>query len=894
VAAAACTSTPLRQMPPGLPLASPTVPRDATNAGRVQSIAVSPTDANRSIIAMQFGGLWRTFNNGATWFRVYTLPTVFVTDVEFGSDGKTVVATVFRDNGTMNGGGIYVSRDGGDFWSRPATGAVPVIAKRTPSRTSAYAVSRAPDERGLWYVGTDYGVAVSRDDGVTWRHVRVDPGMPLADDRQQDAAQSVLAFPGGTVLAMTRAAVYRSDNRGASWKKVITDDFSQWAPGGGGGGYSGNKMDRSPFAPWAFIMKRYDDSGGSLWFYELDSGTMTMLPLPQGRSRGPFVRVVKDKDGDGTISVWVGTGWDGYYVTRNDAASIRAIRTSDWVSFIKNAGIHADMGDLGLDGDGHPVLVGSDGGIFKPDPAKPGRWMSAAVPGSSMNSLQISDLAGTNVTRDDRSVVTSLYFTTQDNRIWASPDGGATWPNGDAQEGFGLEVRSDARSGEKITVGYVAIGAHAQSERFSDANMVNQRSVPNADPDGNSIMGLGMAYFMSQRPGGSFPSHWVRLRPVPGVPMTEIYLSENSGSNWRKRIDLSFSTAGEVKPTVAGAFGWIPVFTGEVAPDDTKRIGLVFLYGLYADPLDPPGKIYVFDDSDMVRLPGGGSLGRRATEFDWHAVFGVHRLDWQFVIAADIVAGDMKITRDGGATWYTDVALTKQVLRDGALKMWDGDSYHMQVTEIAFDPLREGRILVGTRDAGIVCTADGGQTWRTIYDSDKIKYITGFHFHPGGAVYISSYGHGLWYLKAAPGCAKTYDLPWDVKKQGASPRAAGTRQPAPPRGVPDPNRPKLFVATGQASTGVAILGPDHVVRVTGRGFQPDANVELTIRDRDLLRTMVRADERGQLATTFRVPIEAPFGNYTIEARENNDVLTTADFVKGFSEEGKAARDAATR
>jgi hypothetical protein len=66
-------------------------PPDATNAGRVQSIAVSPTDANRSIIAMQFGELWRTFNNGATWFRVYTLPNVFVTDVEFGSDGKTVV-----------------------------------------------------------------------------------------------------------------------------------------------------------------------------------------------------------------------------------------------------------------------------------------------------------------------------------------------------------------------------------------------------------------------------------------------------------------------------------------------------------------------------------------------------------------------------------------------------------------------------------------------------------------------------------------------------------------------------------------------------------------------------------------------------------------------------------
>jgi hypothetical protein len=84
------------------------------------------------------------------------------------------------------------------------------------------------------------------------------------------------------------------------------------------------------------------------------------------------------------------------------------------------------------------------------------------------------------------------------------------------------------------------------------------------------------------------------------------------------------------------------------------------------------------------------------------------------------------------------------------------------------------------------------------------------------------------------------------------------------------------------------------VRVTGRGFQPGASVELTIRDRDLLRATVRADDRGQLATTFRVPMEAPFGDYTIEAREKNAVLTTADFVKGFSEEGKAARDKATR
>ena len=95
--------------------------------------------------------------------------------------------------------------------------------------------------------------------------------------------------------------------------------------------------------------------------------------------------------------------------------------------------------------------------------------------------------------------------------------------------------------------------------------------------------------------------------------------------------------------------------------------------------------------------------------------------------------------------------------------MWGGKPDLMEVTEIAFDPYQKGRILVGTRDAGIICSANGGKTWRTIFDLPKINYITGFHFRPEGAVYISSYGHGLWYLKATTGCPEAEDLPWDRK-----------------------------------------------------------------------------------------------------------------------------------
>jgi hypothetical protein len=140
-----CVSTPMRQIPPAIPGSGEDVMRDASNGGRVQSIAVNPTAPRNAIIAMQFGGMWKTYNAGDTWFRIHTLPAVYVTDVEYGADGQTVIATVFRDNQTQTGGGggIYVSRSNGDFWARPVSGIVPPgLGMSGP--TSAYSISRAP------------------------------------------------------------------------------------------------------------------------------------------------------------------------------------------------------------------------------------------------------------------------------------------------------------------------------------------------------------------------------------------------------------------------------------------------------------------------------------------------------------------------------------------------------------------------------------------------------------------------------------------------------------------------------------------------------------------------------------------------------------------------------
>ena len=896
IRASGCVSSPIKPIPPRIPLASQTVTRDATNAGRVESIAVNPTNRNHALIAMEFGGLWKTYGGGSAWFRVTSLHAVFVRDVAFSEDGKTAVAAVFRDNQTVNGGGIYVSRDGGETWKRPPSGVVPSTS-RTPARTSAHSVSYATGERGVWYVGTDYGVAVSRDHGGTWVHRSPEEfslgstgvATPLEGDRQQDVAQSVLGMPNGRVLAMSRTLVFRSDDYGASWRKVVTDNFRQGAPGGGLPGIGANKMDRSPFHSWAFIHKDYNASGGKLWFYELDSEVKTLLSFPQGKSRGPFVRISKDNTVDrNRIVIWVGAGWDGYFVIAETAAAIRNITQTDWTSFIAPAGIHADMGDLGVDGNFQPAYVGSDGGIFKPHPTIPRRWMSAAPPGSGMNSLQIMDFAGTNI-NGPRGIATHLYFGTQDNKIWASPDGGNTWPNEDSQEGYGLEVRHEAQPGDPITVGYRAIGAHADEIRFSDALLVNSRAVPNIDKNGNPLTNWGLPFFLTQQTATvAKPSFWARLRRPP-MATTEVFVSPNSGANWTQTGILNFAPAGEIKRTANGLIGWVPVKTG--GPNNS--IGLV--------PLIPTlglndNTIHTYDDSDLIRLPNNGSLGMRATMWDFHAVFGVHPVDWGFLIAPDIINNIVKVTRDGGQTWTTDAGLTAQVLRGGQLKLYDNDPYHMQVTTIAFDPYLHGsfvhRIFVGTRDAGIMCSADNGGTWRTIRLSDEIKYITSFHFHPSGAVYVSAYGHGLWYINAAKFCPETYKFPWDITPPVSDPTpniaANAPRKDTPrPRGEADPSVMKLFVTGTIPTNGVPAVGDDNALSVSGLRFPPNTEVTLNISGSKELYQTLRTDEKGRFTTTTRLPEDLPFGLHTLEVLVNQQgksaISMTAEFLKAYAD-----------
>lgn len=868
----------------------------ALNGGRTQAITVSPRDRDKVVTAMQFGGLWRTADGGTKWQHLDGLSEVFVHDVQYGNDGTTLVATVGRTNHVDHRGGIWVSRNDGLTWSRPSTSRWPA-STRIPDRSVAHGIAVDPDDARRWYVGTDYGLAISDDNAATWRHVEVDATVTVDADRRQQAVMAVLPFPGGSVLAMTRYGIYRSDDRGAAgtWRVIRAESFGFYESSGW------NKMDRSPYWPYAFILKDYS----TLYLYELGGGQWTPIPLPAGASsRGPFVRIGKPKTMPGYITLWIGQGTRALKVTRRRIGSLRAIEAADWTIFGRSNGIHDDMGDLGVDAVGAPVMIGSDGGVFKPDRERPGQWVGASRVGSGMNSYQITDLAGVNQNIEGRTV-TALHFSTQDNAVWASSDSGQTWPNVDCCEGFHVEGPWSTAAGDVANIAYGRVGAGYSNSRMSKRGLIDQVNLSDTATDGTSYQlrdadggvtgsDAGQAFFIK-------PGYWLRGR-FPSGSNQQILVSTDDGATWRKRFELTVRFSGVFQRTkthypVTYAKAYLPVADGTLNPDGSERVGLLRLYSLTQSRVDTLGA------DNMIRLPDNGSLGVRATEFDWQAVFAVHPKDWRFVIAPDIVHGDIKISRDGGDTWDADAAITALVTRNGQLRLWDGSAYMMQVTHIAFDPYREGRILVGTREAGIMCSNDGGAHWGKIPASDRVLYVTGFQFSPGGDTWVATYGRGLWKLDAvASTCVdgrpmtvgRTFlgervppgVLPADFEGRATLPAdiPLDDEERAPPRSMPD-DRPRASIDTGIASMGGAVVGEGrHVAIVYAINFDRGADLEVLLDGRRVPGKRLAERDAKRIPIEIDLPDGLGYGEHHILIRQSPEVVAAIAFRKVHMDE----------
>lgn len=185
-------------------------------AGRMLALAFHPTDPDVLYGGAAGGGVWKTTDNGASWFPISDeLPTLAVGGIAVSPTNPNVVV-IGTGEATLNidrigGVGVFRSLDGGATWETTD------LTYSVISGHGFHVVEAGPN--GTFLAGATDGLWRSSDDGATWTQVRVD-----------DDYYDVKWKPGDP------SRVYTAKGNGSVGNnvKVSTDDGLTWTKAGTG------------------------------------------------------------------------------------------------------------------------------------------------------------------------------------------------------------------------------------------------------------------------------------------------------------------------------------------------------------------------------------------------------------------------------------------------------------------------------------------------------------------------------------------------------------------------------------------------------------------------------------------------------------------------------------
>src|SRR5882762_1952495 len=149
--------------PPGLSQFQP----DISRGGRAVVTDVNPVDSNVALVGSEAGGIFRTTDGGAHWSHVDGFPSVGISDLRFIPNTNPAVALAATSadgwlDPANNHGGVWRSADSGVTWSQVSLSSV-----CGPGVHGGRGIGLMPNTNDV-YVGTDCGLVVSHDLGVSW------------------------------------------------------------------------------------------------------------------------------------------------------------------------------------------------------------------------------------------------------------------------------------------------------------------------------------------------------------------------------------------------------------------------------------------------------------------------------------------------------------------------------------------------------------------------------------------------------------------------------------------------------------------------------------------------------------------------------------------------------
>ena len=174
--------------------------------GRIDRIAVDPTDSKIMYIGAPSGGLWKTYDRGLTWTSLTDhLPTLGVSGIALNPKNpqEIYISSGDGDGGYTYTSGVFKSTDGGETWE--ITGFEVDLTTRKNSKD----LIMNPEEPNILFVSTNIGLYKTVDSGETWYKV--------ADGEFDD-----LCFKPGdpqTVYASQFTAIHVSRDGGETFTK---------------------------------------------------------------------------------------------------------------------------------------------------------------------------------------------------------------------------------------------------------------------------------------------------------------------------------------------------------------------------------------------------------------------------------------------------------------------------------------------------------------------------------------------------------------------------------------------------------------------------------------------------------------------------------------------------
>ena len=204
-------------------------------SGRIADIAIHPENDNVWYVAVGSGGVWKTVNAGTTWTPLFDQQSSYSTGCITldPSNPSTVWVGSGEDVGGRHvayGDGVYRSKDGGATWENlglKGTEHIARIVVHPDNSDVVWVAAQGP----LWNKGGERGVYKTTDGGLTWNRVLGNDEWTGATDLIMDPRDPQVLYAATwdrhrTVAALMGggpgSGIHKSTDGGETWEKLTT------------------------------------------------------------------------------------------------------------------------------------------------------------------------------------------------------------------------------------------------------------------------------------------------------------------------------------------------------------------------------------------------------------------------------------------------------------------------------------------------------------------------------------------------------------------------------------------------------------------------------------------------------------------------------------------------